>query len=529
MPIPATTLRNFVAVLLVWASLPLQAQPAPDVSTFGEVIDVRVVNVEVVVTDKEGRRVTGLAPEDFRVTVDGEEVGIDFFTEVAGGRVSVPASTAATAVPPALTAGEPVGTRYLLFVDDFFSVKKRRNRVLERLVDDLSLLGPEDRVAVVSYDGQGLDMLANWTPPGPELRKTLDDALRRPAYGTSRRMELRHAERGGGVVKNRPYYRLLREQVKGTLDAAAASLRAFAQPPGRRVMLLLSGGWPTDAVSFYYRSQSVYTTNVVSGIPHALYELVSTANRLSYTLYPVDVQGVSAESPGDVERIVPDSGSQGLIREGEEHHSLRTLAHLTGGEEMLNSQRDVALERVVEDTRSYYWLGFEPSWREHNGDHRIEVEALRPGLKVRHRRGFTELTRPAETLMRVESALLFGDVPPGSGPLDVKPGKPKKAGFGKVHVPLEILVPLDRVTVLPQGDQHVARLELILAVIDRDGNQSAVPRVPIRLRVPEKPDPGAVGVYVHTILTRKEKQDLLTVIFDPLSGQTLARRLRLDP
>lgn len=519
---------GLVVVLLALAFLPLQAQAPQDGSTFADVIDVRVVNVEVVVTDEDGRRVTGLTPEDFHVTVDGEEVGIDFFTEIAGGLVSTTTPSDA-AMPPALTAGEPVGTRYLLFVDDFFSVKKRRNRVLEKLMEDLPRLTSRDRVAVVAFDGRGLDMLASWTPPGPELRRVLEDARRRPAYGTSRRMEQRHAERGGGVVKNQPYYRLLREQVKSTLDAAAASLRAFSQPPGRRVMMLLSGGWPTDAASYAFRSQSVYTTNVVSGIPSALYELVSTANRLSYTLYPVDVQGVTAESPGDVERAFPGSASGSLIREGEEHHSLRTLAHLTGGEEMLNSRRDVALERVVEDTRSYYWLGFEPSWKEHKRDHRIDVEVLRPGLTVRHRRGFTELSRPEETRMQVESALLFGDVPVGSTPLGLEAGKPKRAGLGKVHVPLRIEVPLDRITLLPQGDALVTQLELILAVIDRDGNQSEIPRVPIRLRLPKKPEPGAVGVYVHTILTRKEKQDLLTVVFDPLSGEMLARRMSLDP
>lgn len=515
------------AGLSLLAAIPLQAQAPEDVSTFAEVIDVRVVNVEVVVTDKEGQRVTGLTPEDFRVTVDGDEVGVDFFTEVSAGRVAS-ATSPDTAVPPALSAGEAVGTRYLVFVDEFFSVRKQRNRVLEGLTEDLLLLQPEDRVAVVAYDGRGLDLLTSWTPPGEELERVLEDARRRPSYGTSRRMEQREARRGG-VVKNQPYYLLLRNQVKGTLDAAAASLRAFAQPPGRRVMLLLSGGWPTDAATFATRSQSVYTTNVVSGIPSSLYELVSTANRLGYTLYPVDVQGVSAESPGDVELTSPGSASTGLIREGEEHHSLRTLGHLTGGEEMLNSRREVALERVVDDTRSYYWLGFEPSWREHNGDHRIEVEVLRPGLKVRHRRGFTELTRQAETLMRVESALLFGDVPIGAGPLRVEAGEPERAGVGKVHVPLRIEVPLDRVTLLPQGDEHVTQLQLILAVIDRDGNQSATPRVPIHLRVPERPEEGATGVYVHTILTRREKQDLLTVVYDPLSGETLARRMTLDP
>ncbi len=53
---------------------PASGQDAPRV--FGEVIDVRVVNLEVVVTGKDGGRVQGLEPEDFLVLVDKREVAI---------------------------------------------------------------------------------------------------------------------------------------------------------------------------------------------------------------------------------------------------------------------------------------------------------------------------------------------------------------------------------------------------------------------------------------------------------------------
>src|SRR5687768_11222453 len=65
---------------------------------FGEVLDVRVVNLEVVVTDRDGARVRGLLPQDFELTVDGREVPIDFFSEVVGGTVAS-AAAGATGVP----------------------------------------------------------------------------------------------------------------------------------------------------------------------------------------------------------------------------------------------------------------------------------------------------------------------------------------------------------------------------------------------------------------------------------------------
>ncbi len=66
---------------------------------FFDAVDVDVVNVEVVVTDKEGRPVRGLGPEDFKVFEDGREVELVNFHE-----------TWSPAEPPAdeAQAGEPI-------------------------------------------------------------------------------------------------------------------------------------------------------------------------------------------------------------------------------------------------------------------------------------------------------------------------------------------------------------------------------------------------------------------------------------
>ena len=42
--------------------------------------------VEAVVTDRQGNRVTGLKPGDFRLEVDGKAVPIEYFNEVRGGQ-----------------------------------------------------------------------------------------------------------------------------------------------------------------------------------------------------------------------------------------------------------------------------------------------------------------------------------------------------------------------------------------------------------------------------------------------------------
>src|ERR687892_670709 len=75
--------------------------PAEPPSFFGEAIDVRVVNVEAVVTDRQGNRVPDLKQGDFHLQVDGKEVPISFFTEVRDRR---------PAAAPGAEPGEAVGT-----------------------------------------------------------------------------------------------------------------------------------------------------------------------------------------------------------------------------------------------------------------------------------------------------------------------------------------------------------------------------------------------------------------------------------
>ncbi|HEX3531908.1 MAG TPA: hypothetical protein VH988_33030 [Thermoanaerobaculia bacterium] len=62
---PRVRISGLVLVAVV-ASLSLAAQPAPEQTppVINETIDVRVVNVETVVTDAQGKRVKGLSGEE---------------------------------------------------------------------------------------------------------------------------------------------------------------------------------------------------------------------------------------------------------------------------------------------------------------------------------------------------------------------------------------------------------------------------------------------------------------------------------
>src|SRR6478609_400524 len=189
-------MRRLCVLLLPLLALAPGARAADDTPpSFGESIDVRVVNVEAVVTDRQGNRVSGLRPEDFRLRVDGKEVPVEFFSEVRDGEALPAPSEGAPAPAPQAAAKAAVqgvaegrvGTYYLLYIDDYFSVGAQRNTVLQALKADLGRLGPDDRMAVVAYNGGRLTMLSNWSGSPADLGRAFDQAMARGARGSVRR------------------------------------------------------------------------------------------------------------------------------------------------------------------------------------------------------------------------------------------------------------------------------------------------------------------------------------------------------
>ncbi|MEM8933107.1 MAG: hypothetical protein AAGE94_18110, partial [Acidobacteriota bacterium] len=327
------------------------------------------------------------------------------------------------------------------------------------------------------------------------------------------------------------YARLVFAEARAAAEAAAASLRSFAGPSGRKVMLLLSGGWPSDPALWTSNDnlRAPRLENLSRGI--GLFSpLIETANLLGYTLYPVDVPGMSATiaDAGSVTQGLEEGRFElALLREREEEAALYQLARETGGKALVNSNRTRAFEATVSDTRSYYWLGFTPDWQGDDTGHRVEVEVRKRGADVRARRSFSDLSRSTEVTMMVESALRLGD-PPSDAPLAVKVGRGKRAGFGKRDVPLHITVPVGALTFLPSAEGVTAQAELRVAVLDDDGGTSEeIPIVPMTLTAQRAPAPDAVSPYETTIKMRNERHDLVVSIYDVASGKILAAKIEV--
>ncbi len=517
-----------LAAFLIPLAAPAQRNENTAEETFGESIDVRVVNVEAVVTDRRGNRVQGLTAGDFRLLVDGVEVPIEYFTEVAEGvALSAPSGASAESGVPAPAPGGPVGRSYLVFIDESLSIAAQRDVVLKEIEHDLDRLGPEDQMAVVAFDGGRLHRLADWTSNRKALAGAFAEARRRPAGGiltlAERRSSLYDQQLGQDDdfdfyssewrpydsfeyldVQPQQYSRLVR-----VVDAAAAALRSFSLPPGRKAMLLLSGGWP---------------------LTRPLARLVQDANRLGYTLYPVDLPGTDiAQTVGDVTAERPTDGPPRVLTSPWElasHHTLHLLAEATGGREALNSNRLAALERADEDTRSYYWLGFSPAWKADDRHHRVELEVRRPGLAARARSGFSDLSPATLAEMETEGLLLFGigDSAPGEGRLQVEMGKPRQAGRRTVEVPVTLVLPAP----VAAGGKET---ELVLSVgtLDRFGRRSELPRIPLDVALAEEAGSHAPVRSQVTLRLRNVEQTLIFHVRNAQTGGRLVEEVSFQP
>jgi VWFA-related protein len=526
-------------------------RPQPAGPMFGETIEVRVVNVEAVVTDKRGNRVPDLKPQEFRLKVDGKPIKIDYFNEVRGGQAIAPEPGAAQTIPglPDLAPGSPVGTSYLVFIDDYFSIAPRRDEVLRSLRDDLVRLGPEDRMALVAYDGKHLNLLSSWSSSSRELARAIEREIETPARGLERQAELRNfratqpprstgdpvqASRSGFAntqltIEERAYVAELSGQLERAVAAATSTLRGFASPPGRKVMLMLVGGWPFSPAD--YAVNDINRPIIEHDVPHGdavMRPLVETANRLGYTLYPVDVPGIETNAASAQSSAPRPVGANFGLREQEHEGTLTYLAKETGGRALLNSLRIASLEHVEADTRSYYWLGFTPNWEGKDKRHTIQLEVLRPGLAVRTRDSFLDRSRKAEVSMMVESAMMFG-TPPGSPTMPVQLGKAVRKGRSQIEVPFTLAIPTDAFTSVPLNGKYASEVELRIAAQDERGDQSEIPVVPLQLSTDKEPTKGHFVRFQSKVTLRRTKQHLFFALFDPLSNKITTAEADIKP
>ncbi len=497
----------------LWAQTPTEtAAPTPD--TFGERVDVEVVNVDVIVTDKEHRRVLDLQKDEFELLVDGRPVAIEYFAPPRGSR---PAAEAASVETPATLPTPPTPaltpTNLVFYVDQTALENRARHDTLAELREFLGKRAAgSERVMVAAFE-QDLRVLQLPTGDRERIAQALDQLEKLPArarLGSSERIQLEQdvraygqfAQRLDGVragnflraealrieseISNWAEVEIDRE--RRSVAALARLVGALGAVEGRKSVVLATAGITGNPALFlrqaFDQQRRTMTSSDANRSPaielaaqallREFEEMIQAAQNARVAFYTVSPGAVplaqnsaefaSAGSASDK----PMPRDPGIV---EASSSIRRLAGATGGASFtIGADLDRRLQGLTADADAAYSIGFSTGVEAGEKDHEIEVRSRRRGLEVRHRESFRRRSAPDRVEAALAAAVTFGQA---ENPLEVAiqfgAGKPlprKKAGE---IVPLAVAIPLRLLTLLAAGSERHGSISVRVAIQDARG------------------------------------------------------------
>jgi VWFA-related protein len=523
---------------------------------FIDSIDVNVVNVEVFVTDRQGKAVHGLTLDDFELFEDRRPIKITNFYAMEAGAPSVPPSriSAESLAAPPLT-GTPGRTEIpdeqrlslILYFDNLFLRPFDRNKVTAEVRRFLAAhVGPEDRVLLATFE-RSLTIRHPFTTDQRSISDALFDIEELTGYAVqtaaSRAKVIQTIDTSRTFLEAEGFVDFHAKEVFNDLKRSVVTLKDLVSSlgglPGRKALLYVSDGIPMTAgedlfelLNLRFGSESTGTLLAQRYSARNLFQdLTEAANANRVTLYTLEAAGLKSHSSlNAASRGSATGGSMieiDLARDFNNREPLQLMALETGGLASFNTNNfSGALARVGSDFRSYYSLGY-PS--PHSGDgrrHSIEVKVRRKGLKIRHRSNYRDKSSESRLMAGVLATLRYG-VEENSLGLELKVDVGEAVGGGNFHVPLTVSVPFSSVTLIPRGAFHYGRLEVVLAVIDEDGNTSTPETVSLPLTIPSADLDEALRqdvVYSASLLMRRGHHRVAVVLRDEMSGGTAMLR-----
>ena len=493
---------------MCFAASTLFAQQPP----ITERIEVSVVNVDVNVTDADGRPVRGLTRNDFQILEDGRAQPITNFYAVEGSTGSVPASAPAK-------AGAPTELRFrrrvLALLDVFHTTRQRRAIALaslERLIDDSFQTGDYDWSLGIL--GRGVTIVLPLTTD----KQQIHDALDRMVKFGERHVPALAADVPLGSVNPTPeaatsivpdsvidramsYEEMNRTlAARFTTDAIVDAVRGFASTPGRKILLLLTGDLGLNDLQltndnlgnggFFQRPLTPELSTRSRDIGDLRATITREANASSVSLYIFNVEGLQpmAEVGVNPKAITNTSAAFWLAKD-------------TGGRLVTGNDATAAVRQFDSASANYYSLGYRSPHPDDNKYHRIEVRLTNAkGAHLDYRSGYTDASSDTQVARAMESPLATTLVP-AALPVTLVAGSPQPDRRG-IAVPIDVKVPFASLQFLPGDKGTAATVRIFVSVFDDIGKKIYSGNFPVTIRL-SAPDPAGVMVYKNVVVVRR--------------------------
>ena len=377
---------------------------------------VTLIRTDVIVRDADGVFLANLTPSDFRIEEDGVAQEVASLVLVHGGRVfnqlaPRPAVQEGIILPTTRARNDVAGRIFIFFVDAMHLEPQATPRVRHFIKDVADILVHDgDLVGLISNDSAGTAIDLTYDR---ELVKAAVDGI--IGTGLTPR-ELIHDMQDGREGPEELRWRAHRAFF--TVNTLLENLEAVQNR--RKVLLYVSTGYDMNPFELQRFSRSnradrflrerpldlaandpelagrlapfdriqrqgtVFSDGELIG---ELAELADAANRTNTTFYTLDPRGLV--STPDIDYDVP-------LEAWREHQlatrsSLRTLAELTGGISIVNTNNFEGMLRQIDaETSDYYVLGYYTSNPDPTHRRRaLDVTVARDGVSVQSRTAYT--------------------------------------------------------------------------------------------------------------------------------------------
>jgi VWFA-related protein len=524
-----------LAIALEAQTTPPRATPTPEASVpapVTESVSVDITNIEVIVTDSKGNRVTGLTREDFDLRQDNVIQPITNFYAVDGQKVTFADGKVIALDSPEAEKEAPkdLKAHYIIYIDNLNIQPQNRNRMFKSLIAWVQRsISPRAEAEVIVYN-RSLKTRQKFTAEPGLVVGVLEDIEKETGGGTPLASDRRDAvERidqsqsaSQAMSIARTYSEALRNDLEFTVDSLKSTLNGLAGLEGRKVLIYVSEGLPqTVGAELYDQIQRKYSSastleQFENDLSSRYASIIQAANAVGVTIWALDATGLATDSFTSAESRYIESRPSDFLSRQNMQGPIMLMAEQTGGMAAINTNdwKD-SLEELSRDFTSFYSLGYRSARSAADRPHSLEVTVKRKGLKVRSRKGLVEKSPETRVAEAVLSAL---DYPRDENPLNisVRLEDTKPYDQSTWELPVHIVMPIGKLGLLPSGDHYEATYLVYLVVRDSSGDKSDLQVKRETIRVPEK--------QLKIAQTKDQPYELKLIVRDGAQRLSLAVR-----
>jgi len=553
-------LRRNLILALILATLtgvaPILAQEeqlAEEMPVFLENVDVQIINVDVVVTDKKGNTIRDLTIDDFVVLENRQVQLLTNFYEIreqSGKTVTIaPASDPGQApiveeldeVPPHLQR------RVVFFIDNLSLGVFSRNRVFRDMMQFAEdVLRPGDQAMIATWN-RSLKIRVPWTNNHEQIKRELETISGESALGISYQSERRQIQsrireaddRNDAIVQARSWAQSIEHDLRQTVSSINALMSTLSGIEGKKIMVLTSEGFQmqpgAEMFSFIdhvsrtkaeWGSQSGGTLleGMAFNSAHLIQSVAREANASDITLYAIHAAGLTGLGSSSAENFDTVPLEVEMVGLHNSTDSLRLMAEMTGGVAVTGSNNfKLAFDQIERDLGGYYSLGYRSGTQRVDRQRSIEVQLKDPSLRrqysVRARSSFVEKSIGSEMNDKV-IANLFHESAGNDIGVFLTTGRPVRHDDGTFLVSLDIHIPMDSLTFLPAGGSQRGSFTVWIVAADIRGDMSDMQSQQHTFSIPDDELAALKGkhyTYTFDLILRKGRNTLSVGALDDVS------------